>query len=147
MQLLQKTFTISGFPKCLVGSWSKNRERRALLNALSGIGGKIVGDHVTTSATARSLGDTDTGSGIRDPSLVSPRLYLQGRGANTKCNKDCSGNGFCANATSTGYNCLCQQGWTGDACLIPVIEIDQVDGTGVSVVAGGVSIQSDAGAM
>ena len=132
MQLLQKTFAIKGFPKCLIGSWSKNRARRLhLLNVLSGV----------KQVSSRYLGDTDVGTGIRDPklaeSVAGPRLYLKQRGANTTCKNDCSGNGFCANATSSGYSCLCQEGWTGDDCTIPVIEV-----ASIGALSGGVSTRA-----
>jgi hypothetical protein len=124
MSLLQKTFDIHGYPKCLIGSWSKSngRRRRSLLRVLSGIPN-------TSPYRSRTLNDQDTtdgnfGTGIRNPALADPRTYLMARGANTQCKGDCNGNGFCVNATANGFSCMCQDGWSGDDCMIKVIAFD-----------------------
>ena len=139
LKLLQKTFTIKGYPKCLVGSWSKSNGRRSLLSILSkGVSGTVSSSSSSSSSSAttaaRVLGDLDFGQGIRNPSLVSPREYLKDYGKNTNCQHDCSGQGFCSEG-ATGDVCYCQDGFTGEACSTQVVEVDST--TGVTVIQGG----------
>ena len=136
IQLLQKTFAIQGFPKCLVGSWSKaSKRRRSLLTVLAtGVAGTT--SPLSTTTATRKLGDTNVGA-IRSD-LPSPRDYLKNTGKNTPCTNDCTGQGFCVDATANSFGCFCLGGWTGDDCATAVVE---VDATGVTVVQGGLHPQ------
>ena len=151
MKMKQKVFKIGGFPKCLVGSWSKSNihvRRRRFLSTLSGVKqmsprARSLDAAAAAAAAAaaddddddplRSTVDGEFGFGIRDPNLADPRTYLQQRGANTQCVGDCNGNGFCVNSTSSGFSCLCQDGWTGNDCLSPVVTYE----SGISTIKRG----------
>ena len=109
MSLYQKTFSISGYPKCLISSWSKSNQRRRFL--------------LEKSLKSRRLTGSSTGQSIRDPNLADPRAYLQQRGRHTACPSDCSGQGFCVNGTNGTFHCDCQLSWTGSDCATKLIRV------------------------
>ena len=127
MSLYQKTFSISGYPKCLISSWSKSNQRRRFL--------------LDKSLKSRRVTGRSTGQSIRDPNLADPRAYLQQRGRHTACPSDCSGQGFCVNGTNGIFHCDCQLSWTGNDCstkLISVVDRSYYDtSAGISTTSEG----------